>query len=206
MSNTIAKQRATESRLLRRSCESLLGICAGLLADGSLSKKEVFFLEQWLIENEDLANTWPGSIVAMRVRAALADKVLSDDENQHLQQTICDLLGGTLEETGAIYGLSMTLPFDQIDNLIIPKKRFCLTGNFLYGPRSKCTSAIVDLGGVVINNVRKDLDYLVIGTLVTKEWKNSSFGNKIQKAVEYRTNGVPLRILSEQFWAGYFQG
>lgn len=201
MSKSFALQRATESRLLRRSCESLLGICAGLLADGKLTDQEIFFLDQWLIENADLANTWPGDMVASRVRAALADKTVSNEEKEHLQQTLQDLMGGTLEETGAIGGLSVRLPFDQVEDLTIPDNRFCLTGNFLYGTRSKCTSAIVDRGGEVLSNIRKDLNYLVVGTLVTKEWKNSSFGNKIQKAIDYREKGVPVRIVSEQFWA-----
>lgn len=39
---------ATEARLLKRSCEALLGICAGLMADGVLSDEEIRFLNLWL--------------------------------------------------------------------------------------------------------------------------------------------------------------
>lgn len=201
MSSIYAQKRATESRLLRRSCESLIGICAGLLADDTLNEKEVFFLDQWLLENAELANTWPGDLLSKRVRKALDDKLLSEEELDHLKATLSDLLGGTMEETGSIGGISTSLPLDTIESISIRNSKFCLTGNFLFGPRSKCISIIIEQGGDVLNNIRKDLDFLVIGTLVSKEWKNSSFGNKIQKAVDYREKGVPLHIISEQVWA-----
>ena len=53
---------ATDARLLRRSCESLLGIAAGLIADGDLNTQEVQFLSTWLSENPALAESWPGEV------------------------------------------------------------------------------------------------------------------------------------------------
>ena len=202
MGNFFARQYSAYSRELRRSCETLLGICAGLLADQGLNEQEVLFLDQWLKENDAIADVWPGEMIAQRVRHALADGVVTDDELQHLQATLRALLGGTLEETGAASGLSTKLPLDDVADLVIRERRFCLTGEFVYGPRSKCESAITERGGDVLERVRKDLDYLVIGTLVSAEWKHSSFGTKIQKAVEYRGKGVPLLIVSEKRWTG----
>ncbi|WP_316675801.1 hypothetical protein [uncultured Tolumonas sp.] len=44
-------------------------------------------------------------------------------------------------------------------------------------------------------------NYLVIGDLVSRDWKFSAFGRKIEKAIEYRDNGKSdVAILSEQMW------
>ena len=50
-------QAETDQRILKRSCELRLGICAGLLADGHLSNEEITFLDTWLGDNGDIANS-----------------------------------------------------------------------------------------------------------------------------------------------------
>jgi NAD-dependent DNA ligase len=79
---------ATEARLLKRSCESLLGICAGLLADGALNDDEIRFLNLWLEDNEKIAKTWPGEVIFKRVHDVLADNVITEDERDYLKQTL----------------------------------------------------------------------------------------------------------------------
>ena len=44
--------------------------------------------------------------------------------------------------------------------------------------------------------------YLVIGTLMSRDRKFSSFGNKIMKAVDY-ANRCPLAIVSEKHWESF---
>ena len=44
MSNNYARQVSTDNRLLKRSCESLIGLCSGLMADGVLNDEEIGFL------------------------------------------------------------------------------------------------------------------------------------------------------------------
>lgn len=57
MSNPYAEKAATDQLLLKRSCESLLGITADLLADGHLSDQESAFLDIGLQENEELRSS-----------------------------------------------------------------------------------------------------------------------------------------------------
>lgn len=200
--NFFARLKATDRRVARRSCESLLGICAGLLADHELNEKEVFFLDQWLLENDIIAEVWPGSEVTRRVREALKDGVLTKDELENLKIALVSVIGGTLEDTGSASAATPTqiLPFDLECAIGFQTKSFCLTGQFLYGPREKCVDVTVTRGGKVLSGVRRDLDYLVVGTLVSAEWKHSRFGNKIEKAIEYREKGLPLVIISEERW------
>ena len=44
------------------------------------------------------------------------------------------------------------------------------------------------------------VNYLVIGTLASRDWRFSSHGRKIEKAVKLRGQGVPIRIISERVW------
>ncbi|MEX2496525.1 MAG: hypothetical protein WD448_10575, partial [Woeseia sp.] len=107
MSNFFAVQAATDARLPRRSCETLLGLCSGMLADGRLSDDEILFLDNWLTEHDDIANTWSGEVLYERIRAALSDGVIDDSDRSSLLATLESLIGGSFKQTGATSGLSM---------------------------------------------------------------------------------------------------
>ena len=117
---------------------------------------------------------------------------------------MCEILGGTIEETGAAEGLATKLPLDQVDNIVFRDKSFCCTGQFIFGTRTACEKAIVERGGSVCDGVRVDLGYLVIGMMATHDWAHSTFGRKIEKAVEYcwrRPNiDHPCRLNIDQGW------
>ncbi len=200
MSNLFAKQALQYQRRLARSCESLHGLAAGMLADGQISAEEARFLDLWLKENDEIAHQWPGSILADRLRTILSDGVITADELSHLKQTLSDLIGDRLRDTGAL-GHSTRLPVDDSSPVVLAGRSFCVTGDFIYGPRSKVLSAIEARGGLVRNSVRLDLHYLVIGYMVSPNWKHESYGTKILKAVEYQTRGRGLTIVSEEHWA-----
>jgi len=193
---------SNEAHKLRKSCESLLGICTGLIADGKLNEQEIRFLDLWLKDNADIASVWPGDVIARRVRDVLADDIVTDDELEHLQETLKELIGGTLQDTGAIGGISTRLPIndDQASPVIFKDSSFCFTGNFLFGTRAACERAITQRGAMAFDNVKKDLEYLVIGTMVSPDWANTSHGRKIEKAVEYQNKGCPILIISEAHW------
>lgn len=196
---------SSEAHKLRKACESLLGICTGLMADDKLNEQEVRFLDLWLKDNEDIAAVWPGNIIAQRIREALSDDIITDDELEHLQNTLKELIGGTLQDTGAIGGLSTRLPLndDQAAPVIFKDATFCFTGNFLFGTRAACERAIIQRGATAFENVKKNLEYLVIGTMVSPDWANTSHGRKIEKAVEYQNTGCSVLIISEAHWVKY---
>jgi NAD-dependent DNA ligase len=203
MSGFFARRAATDVRLLKRSCESLLGICSGLLADGYLADEEIFFLDTWLADNDDISTTWPGEVVYARIRHVLADGVITDDEREHLATTLADLLGGTLEKTGATSGMATRLPIDEVETIEVNGNSFCFTGSFLYGTRKACQEAVKERGGVRSSSVRVDLNYLVIGTLASREWAHTSHGRKIEKAIDYKSKGRQILIVSEEQWVQF---
>lgn len=81
----------------------------------------------------------------------------------------------------------------------ISGKTVCLTGNFDIDPdRERIINRIVELGGIVKNNVIKSLDYLVIGNQGSMNYKEETKGSKVEKAEYYNSNGADIHIVSEK--------
>jgi NAD-dependent DNA ligase len=187
--------------MLVRSCEGLLGICQGLLADNTLNEEEVRYLDHWLLEHRAVSEMWPGSVIARQVKDVTQRGWISAEDLTHLKNILTQLLGGTTKESGAVDGLPTTLPLDAEAEVFFKNKTFCFTGLFLFGSRSKCRDAVDRLGGEILDNITMQLNYLVIGTIHTPDWVTSRYGRKIEKAVEYRSKGCDLKIISEERWS-----
>lgn len=155
MSNFFASQYAGYANDMKRSLGALVGIAQGLLCDGQLTDSEIRFLDAWLTENDAIANAWPGEVVHARVKAALADGVITEAEREHLLDTLTQLIGGSLDELAAsthVTGLAL----DSINRVDFESAWFCLTGDFVYAPREKCILAIEQRGGVVGGVTKKN--------------------------------------------------
>ena len=180
----------------------LMGIANGILADGVLNHEEVRFLKAWLRDNAEVANVFPGNIIAARIGAAMADGRIDPGELEHLKQTLKDLVGGTLQETGEVDGWSTSLPVDASAEVVVRGRVFCFTGEFIYGTRTACTALTVLQGGSVKDSVSPRVDYLVIGGMASRYWANTSYGRKIEKAINLQGEKVPITIVSEDQWHG----
>jgi NAD-dependent DNA ligase len=183
-----------------RAVATLVGIAQGLLADQQLVDSEIRFLQSWLEQNEAISAIWPGSSLFATVNAILADGIVSNEERVHLIDTLQKLIGGTFDDlASATHATELAL--DHVEVIDISDKSFCLTGDFVFGPKAVCHTAIETRGGTVTSSVGKRLNYLVVGGLGSPEWKHGSFGTKIEKAMELKQSGVPLLIVHEDVWA-----
>jgi NAD-dependent DNA ligase len=200
MTNFFVRQSAAYLNDMKRSFGALVGIAQGVLCDRKLADDEIRFLNAWLVENDAIATDWPGDVIHQRIRVALADGVITEVEREHLVQTLQELIGGTLEELAASKHVT-SLAFDDVPRVEFDGARFCLTGEFVFAPREKCATAIHDRGGTVTSSVTKKLRYLVVGGLGSPEWKHGSFGTKIERAVQYKREGLPIMIVHEDRWA-----
>lgn len=203
--NFFARRGAAYINELRRSCGALLGIAQGVLSDRQLVDAEIVFLDQWLNQNDAIANEWPGDVLHERIRAALADGMITEDERRHLVETLQQLIGGSYDELASPAHVTRSLAFDDVAQMEFSGSRFCLTGEFAFAPRSKCEAAISSRGGIISSSVTKKLHYLVVGGLGSPEWKHGSFGTKIEHAVKNRREGLPVLIVHEDRWASFLR-
>lgn len=193
-------QKSMSNYMESKAAQTLIGICSGLVADAQLNEKEILFLRTWLSNHESLTNSWPGKAIAMRIDEIMSDGIITEDEKQDLVQLLTDISGNNFTTTGSATPDTPALPIDDDPSIYFRDMLFCFTGEFMYGTRSHCERAILRLGSMPIDSVTKKLNYLVIGSRINPMWKNTTYGRKIEKAVEYRDSGVDLCIISEQQW------
>ena len=195
----------TDTALLGRSCESLLGICAGMMADKMLSDKEIEFLDQWLRDNKEIAAAWPGDVVYARVQEVLADGVITEDERNHLKETLTGLIDGTLRETPARPETPAAMPIEETASIEISGRSFCFTGMFLFGTQSACERAVSRRGGIPLSEVQPELDYLVVGAMASEAWADMDFARNVQQATDYQKEGRDIAIIGEEIWTRHLR-
>lgn len=195
-----ATLQAIQQRLDTRAMQTLLGICTGLTADNLITDREIHFLKTWLNDNPQTAQTWPGSTITNRVSSILQDGAITQEERGDLLDLLQSITGNLFAETGAAAPDAPALPIDDDPSIYIRHMTFCFTGRFYYGTRAACERVILNLGGTAIDNVTKKLNYLVIGGMIEPTWAHTTYGRKIETAVNYKQSGSEIIIVSEQQW------
>lgn len=175
----------------------LLGLCKGIVADKKISDREVHYLEWWLAQNSMLRDNYPGKDLYRLVSEILSDGIITPDESIQIYEAV-NLFSGASLEDGVTDGMATRLPCDRITELLLIGQTFCLTGEFIMGKRSDVELIIEKHGGEISNSITKKVNYLVVGTLSSRDWKFSSHGRKIEKAIEYRdSKDSGIKIIGE---------
>lgn len=178
----------------------LIGLARGFLSDGDLEVSEIVFLYTWLEKCSAFDSVWPISEIKKDVEDILSDGVISEDERYFLAKKLQGLVGGDFFETGVTSGFSANFYCDDIDRIEFENSEFCLTGQFLFGNREACRNKLSELGARFVSNPKKSTDYLVVGALSSRDWKQTSHGRKIEKAIELRDSGQNIILLHEDTW------
>jgi NAD-dependent DNA ligase len=189
-----------------RKIDELIGICRGIISDGTTNMQEAQFLLKWIKSNYKVAKFYPFNVLYSRLSEMLQDGILDDEEQKELFETMAALTGGELIiEDREIESMSSTLPLcDPAPIISIKGSSFVFTGVFTTGPRKKLSDLVVEIGGIIHDKVKQDTDFLVIGDIGSRDWAHSSFGRKIEKAVELRDQKkTGIAIVSELHWARY---
>ncbi|WP_428558594.1 MAG: BRCT domain-containing protein [Solidesulfovibrio sp. DCME] len=194
------KSRALNATIVkRRNVNELIGICKGLIADKIVNDDEARFLQDWLEENKDVIACWPGNVLYARVYEYLRDGVITPLEREDLFRLLREFSGlipGRVDLRAAT-----AIPFDTPPPQILYENRtFVLTGRFAYGTREQCIDAIHDLCGWVRPAVLAETDYVVVGTLASRDWACGSYGRKIETAMFWKEKGREIAIVSEDHW------
>ena len=192
----------TITRRTDRATDELVGICRGCLADGHVNQQEAEFLKDWIERNAPFVKEYPFAQIYRVLTEILRDGVIDQDESADLHDTLIRFVGGeAFDEEAQTASRSTALPIDEPEPVITyPGSVFVVTGTFSFGARKLVTKEIVCRGGELGSTPSRKTRFLVIGELGSRDWINSNAGRKIQKAVELRSEGHPLAIVSENCW------
>ena len=97
-------------------------------------------------------------------------------------------------------------PFDDpVPEIRFANASFVFTGKFASGTRAECQEAVEALEGVAQNSVTSSTDYLTIGNEGSENWRQGSYGRKIEKAMILRMETGKPAILAESDWLAAIQ-
>ena len=186
------------ARLDDRQVNELLGLSHGIIADGKVSMEESQYLQKWLVANTAVKENPLVSNLLLRVNDMLSDNNLDPEEAQELFETLRNFSGGDFEIGELLKSSSLPLDNPQPD-ISFDKTNFCFTGTFAFGTRKHCEEAVTSRGASA-GSLTAKTNYLVIGVYATDSWAHSSYGRKIEKAVEMKAKYSPISIIGEQHW------
>ena len=193
---------SSPSETLKQSLGELLGLARGLMADQELTDSEIHFLNEWLEERHTMTSSFPGNVIHERIKDVLEDGIVTEEERSHLVDTLNMLIEDRLEDLAEQVDLT-ELWFDDVGLIDFNKARFCLTGNFVFGPEDVCKTAIEQRGGIVTPSVGDESHFLVVGGLGVDEWRNGGLGAEIESAMRLRATGKSVKIIPEDSWVAH---
>ena len=85
----------------------------------------------------------------------------------------------------------------EVSELLFDSTCYCFTGTFVSGSCTVIEKGATNKGAQVKKDVSKSVHYLVIGTLASRDWRFSTHGRKIEKALKLQHQGHPIKIISE---------
>jgi hypothetical protein len=71
----------------------LIGLCKGVLADGTINLEEAKFIQRWLLDRSDVLTTWPADVLHTLLGKVLEDGQLSDSEEAELVELLEEISG-----------------------------------------------------------------------------------------------------------------
>jgi len=191
----------TETAIVVKSLNSLMGILSGIVSDGELNNKEILFLKTWCDENRHITGEYPANIVFRRVHEVLIDGVITDEERQRLLRELKVISGNYFSTTGSAMPEHIESIFDNDPTIIYENNEFVFTGEFIFGTRAACQRAVLRRGGTIKDCMTLSANYLVIGSRSSPDWIAENFGRKIQKAVKMASSGeYEIAIIREADW------
>ena len=182
-----------------RQIDTLIGISKGLIADGVVNQSEAEYLMNWLVQSRQAGDNKIVCNLLEKVDSMLEDGILDTEESSELLGLL-HKFAGEPSEFGEL-AKTTSLPLNNpVPPVTFQGKSFLFTGTCAFGTRKQCQEATKSLGGMNASSVTKLLNYLVLGTYVTDSWAHETYGRKIEKAVRYRDESVPLIIIAEEHW------
>lgn len=178
----------------------LLGFLNGISADNDLNDKEIIYLNKLLKSSPELLEHWPGNALNLRLDEILEDGYIDEEERSDLLNLVKAVSGQKLLDTGLAYGMSADYSTTEDTCLSLNGLNICFTGQFLSGTRKVQQEYAKSFGANVCKGVNQKLDILILGSIASRDWKFSSYGNKIHDVLANRSKGAGTEIINEDTW------
>lgn len=175
--------------------DELLGFVTGVASDGVLNDDEIRAMADWLQRNAAIHDIWPATIIGNRLAFILEDGIITDEERSDLLKVIKQVTG---KESEISYEVSTEVWDDRVESLRLEGATYCLTGDFVSGDRESVDMMLKCLGAQTSTSVNRSVDYLVIGTLASRDWLYTSHGRKIEKALLLKREGSEIAVITER--------
>jgi len=196
----IIDYKETKSSGKESKINEFIGLLTGVASNSELNDDEIEALLDWLQLNTEIVDEWPLNVIASQLSDILEDGVIDQDERDHLFNVIKNITGIRFEETGSAYGMATEFFEDDISELTHQDSTFCFTGTFVTGNRKTVQNTAQQKGATIKKDVTGNVDYLVISTLASRDWRFTSHGRKIEKALKLKEDGYPIVIINERTW------
>ena len=191
-------ENASDAAVGMGKIDELIGFLTGVASDGVLNDQEVDALSSWLNRNETIREKWPASVIVNRLNNVLEDGIITDEERHDLMVTVNQVTGNDNSAPDVSYESSTEVWGDEVDDIKVAGSTFCLTGEFVSGDRNTVDTNLRLRGAETSPNVNKNVDYLVIGTLASRDWLYTAHGRKIEKALLLKRKGVDITCITER--------
>jgi hypothetical protein len=86
-------ERLAAARFESIDIPELIGLCRGVLADGTINLAEAEFIRQWLLERPEAMENWPGDELHQLLGSILDDGVISSEEEEELADLLEEIIG-----------------------------------------------------------------------------------------------------------------
>ena len=86
-------ERLAEARFNSIDIPELIGVCKGVLADGTVNLAEAEFIQHWLDDRSDVLDTWPADVLHRLLGRVLDDNALCDEEVRELTELLVEITG-----------------------------------------------------------------------------------------------------------------
>lgn len=208
VSRTLELTENHSTNLVTNSIRELEGLFHGVVSDNEISDAEIQGLQDWVYNHEFLKGTYPYDELETLIISIKKDKVITDDERKMFKAFCGNFIDFNsskllspqeyeeIRNKFTVFSVCATDPYIEVEG-----NTFCFTGLSKRATRATIRDTLVSLGGVFVDSVTRKLNYLVIGGDGNICWNYTTYGRKIEKAIELRKKGCHLTIVHERdFW------
>ncbi len=194
---------------LKEEMRCLHGFIQGVGINKIINATELGALKNWMIYHESVIDKWPFNELYQLINNILADGIVTKEEQEQFLNFINDFTekkAQNIKDESVFVNKWMATNAPTVEtiksvvnkncNIDIKGKTVCITG-VMKVKRALVFDIVTERGGIPKKDVTLNLDYLVIGALSNPCWQYTTYGRKIETAMQYNHHGSKINIVSE---------